>query len=117
MKKIWIVKMAVLFILMLVVKSAILMGLWNWLVPDLFHGPSIAFLQALGLIVLSKILFSGFMGCRGGHHGMKHGWWGSMKERFEHMSPEERERLRALWKQRCSRMGSKGVAGEETPGT
>ncbi len=35
------------------------MLLWNWLVPTLFNGPAITFIQALGLLVLSKILLSG----------------------------------------------------------
>ncbi len=32
--------------------------LWNWLIPDLFNGPSISYLQALGLFILTKLLFS-----------------------------------------------------------
>ncbi len=46
------------------------MHLWNWLVPALFHGPIITFWQSAGLLILSKILFSGF-GHRG--HGHHHG--------------------------------------------
>ena len=42
----------------------ITMSLWNLLIPQLFHGPILTFWQTAGLIVLSKIFFSGF-----GHGG------------------------------------------------
>jgi len=32
--------------------------LWNWLMPEIFDLPSISFLQAIGLSVLSSCLFS-----------------------------------------------------------
>ena len=38
--------------------------LWNWLVPTLFNGPEIGFVQSLGLLVLAKILFGGWGGGR-----------------------------------------------------
>jgi len=38
--------------------SLLVMLLWNWLVPALFHGPVINYLQAAGILVLSKIIFS-----------------------------------------------------------
>lgn len=34
--------------------------LWNWLCPILFELPKINFLQSLGLITLSGILFNGY---------------------------------------------------------
>ena len=34
----------------------VVMTLWNWLIPALFTGPVIGFWQALGILVLSKIL-------------------------------------------------------------
>ena len=34
--------------------------LWNWLMPAIFGLKTITFLQALGLVVLSKILLGGF---------------------------------------------------------
>lgn len=40
----------------------VVMLLWNWLVPDLFNGPEVGYWQTLGLLVLSKILFSGIGG-------------------------------------------------------
>lgn len=43
----------------------LVMFLWNWLMPTLFGFVKIGFWQAVGIIILSKILFSGF-GCGGG---------------------------------------------------
>lgn len=43
--------------------------LWNWLMPGLFHLPSIDFWQAFGLVFLSRLLFGNI----GGHHHKKHG--------------------------------------------
>jgi hypothetical protein len=54
-------KFIVIAIIGISVLSGILMLLWNWLMPDLFPGiKSITYLQALGILLLSKILFSGF---------------------------------------------------------
>lgn len=67
----------------------VLMGLWNWLMPMLFGLKTIGYWQAVGLFILSKILFGGF---RGG--GGRRGWRSRMEERWEHMTPEEREKAR-----------------------
>ena len=40
--------------------SSIIMFLWNWLIPDIFGLATISFWQALGLFILSRILFGGF---------------------------------------------------------
>lgn len=34
-----------------------IMWLWNWLIPELFNGPTITFWQSAGLFILSNILF------------------------------------------------------------
>jgi len=71
--------------------SFFVMKLWNWLMPDVFGLHMITYWQALGILVLAKILF-GSCGPRGrGWHGG--GWRHRMRERWEKMSPEERERF------------------------
>jgi hypothetical protein len=50
----------------------ITMSLWNCLIPLLFHGPVITFWQTAGLIVLSKILLSGFAPGGGRRHYRRH---------------------------------------------
>ena len=46
----------------LILFTFVVMWLWNWLVPELFNGPVLGYWQTLGLLVLSKILFSGIGG-------------------------------------------------------
>jgi hypothetical protein len=49
---------AVVFIpLFLVVCGAVTMWLWNWLMPTIFKLPTIGFWQAVGILLLSHILF------------------------------------------------------------
>ena len=41
--------------------------LWNHVMPGLFPVPSISFWQAIGLLLLGRLLFGRF-GCHGRHH-------------------------------------------------
>jgi hypothetical protein len=76
--------------------GTIVMLLWNALMPEIFHLPLIGFWQALGLLLLAKILFSGF---RGGPRGR---WtWDSLKEGWANMTPEQQEKFRQEWGRRC----------------
>ena len=71
--------------------------LWNWLLPSLFGWRQITFWQAIGLLALCRILFGGF-GLRGsGRSNFRR----RMAERWEHMTPEERERFRQGLRDRC----------------
>jgi hypothetical protein len=65
------------------------MRLWNWLMPVLFGWHLINFWQAVGILVLSKILFGGLHG----RHGGRMHWRHRMRERWERMTPEEREKF------------------------
>ena len=76
-------------ILFVVIFGLIVMTLWNWLMPPLFGLKVVTFTQAVGLVILSKILFGGFRGGPGGRH-----WRHRMMERWEQMTPEEREKFR-----------------------
>ena len=40
----------------------VVMLLWNWLIPELFTGPELNYWQTLGIMILSKILFTGVIG-------------------------------------------------------
>ena len=82
---------------LLAVLSFAVMLLWNSLVPELFRGPPLQYWQALGLLLLSRILFGGLRG-RGGWHGHRRQ---RMCERWESMTPEERARLREQFQGRC----------------
>jgi hypothetical protein len=67
--------------------------LWNRLLPALFGLPQVTFWQALGLLVLCRILFGGF-GMRGSSRSDRSDWRRRKAERWERMTPEERERFR-----------------------
>jgi hypothetical protein len=68
----------------------IIKWLWNWLTPALWGWPMITFWQAWGLLILCRILF-GRMGMAHGGGGRR---WMSRRERFQHMSPEEKARFK-----------------------
>jgi hypothetical protein len=75
----------------------IVLHLWNWLLPELFGWRQITFWQALGILLLCRILFGGF-----GFHGSGRSHIRRrMHERCQNMTPEERERfrqgMRARW--------------------
>ncbi|HEV7667919.1 MAG TPA: hypothetical protein VGS22_05310 [Thermoanaerobaculia bacterium] len=76
----------------------IVLHLWNWLLPSLFSFPQITFWQAIGLLALCRILF-GAMGGRGSGRG-RSDYRRRMADRWERMTPEERERLRQGWRGR-----------------
>ena len=79
--------MAVLFLVAVAALGAVVMVLWNAVVPALVAGARpIDYLHALGLLILSRILFGGFRG-RGGWHGRRH------FAKWETMTPQEREQF------------------------
>ena len=100
MRKHWAVK-GLLFVVCATLAVALFgfvtLGLWNWLMPSLFSLPAIGFWQALGLLVLSRLLLGGFRGRGAGHMH----WRRRMFERWERMTPEEREKFRQGMRGRC----------------
>jgi Ca2+/H+ antiporter, TMEM165/GDT1 family len=77
------------------------MLLWNALLPGIFHNiGTITYWQAFGIFILSRILFGGF---RSGHahHFPHHGSVSRLKERWNKMSDEEREKIKEEWKKCC----------------
>lgn len=68
--------------------------LWNCLIPDLFNGPVVSFWQALGLCLLGKLLFGWHGGGGGNKFGRAMDWRRKMQEKMEHMTPEERDKVR-----------------------
>lgn len=64
--------------------------LWNWLAPALFGGHLIGFWQALGLLLLCRILF----GSWGGGGGQDHRARRRKGAQWVCLTPEEREQLR-----------------------
>jgi hypothetical protein len=91
-KLIWIAPAAILGMLIFSwIGGEVVMLLWNWLAPTLFGLRQITFWQALGLLALCRILFGGF-GFGGGSR--RSSSRRRMAERWEQLTPEERERFR-----------------------
>ena len=99
------IAIAVVFLL-----SAVVMLLWNAILPPLLNVGIIGYWQALGLLVLARILF-------GGHHGWghrhRHPQWS--RHRWMQLSDEEREKIRQEWRSRCGWSGP--PAGESNQPT
>lgn len=99
----WIRKKLMIFLFIIIAClafSAAVMGLWNAILPQVLGVKNISFIQALGILLLSKILFGGFRGGWGG--GYRRGRWAEMQEKMAAMTPEEREKFKSEWKNRCS---------------
>ena len=72
------------------------MLLWNALLPAVIGVATITFWQALGILVLAKILFGGFSG-----HGHQRSHHRGGHEKWMHLTPEQREKMKKEWKSRC----------------
>jgi hypothetical protein len=71
--------------------GAIVMLLWNWLMPAVFGLACISIWQALGLLVLARILFGGMGGGRFLKMGMMNHHRNPIHEKWMKMTPEERK--------------------------
>jgi hypothetical protein len=97
-----VLKFVVMAALIITVLSFVVMRLWNWLTPALFGWHVITFWQAVGILILSKILFGGFRGRPGPHMH----WRRRMMERWAQMTPEERGKFRQSMGGRCGPWGA-----------
>jgi hypothetical protein len=62
-------------------------ALWNWLIPELFHGPVLTFWQTVGLFFLSKILLTGV--APGGHASKDNRWKTKYREKCRQKVAED----------------------------
>ena len=101
----WMVPIGIVAVLVLgFVGGHVVRLLWNWLIPPISGWTEITFWQALGLLVLGRILFGG----RGGH------WFGPPRHRF---TREQRERFRERMRARFCDKRSLREDGEPPAGT
>jgi hypothetical protein len=100
MKRRWIgrgLKIVLFVTLFIALMGQVVQHLWDWLMPGIFGLHPIDFWQAIGLLALSWILFGGFRG----RHGCRGGWRRGMKERWEQMTPAQREEFQQGLRGRC----------------
>ncbi|SEG03969.1 hypothetical protein SAMN05421819_1780 [Bryocella elongata] len=90
-------KICVMVVAILALVSLVVEHLWNWLMPSIFHLRLITYWEAMGLLVLSKLLLGGFhKHAPGGNRwNERREWKRRMKARWAGMTPEERERFKA----------------------
>ena len=103
MRRIWIRKAPIvvgLVTLGLFVFSGVVMLLWNNILPVVLHISAITFWQAMGILLLCKLLFGGFRG----RHSMRghHAWKKQMFGKWQDMTPEEKEMFANRMKGCCS---------------
>jgi hypothetical protein len=99
----------ILFFILIAVLAILVFGgavmlLWNNVLAQVANVSTITFVQALGILVLSKILFSGL---RGGWGPRRHYWKQRMTQKWNNMTPEEREKFKQEWQRRCGGWGYK----------
>ena len=82
--------------------------LWNELMPAIFGLPAISFWQALGLLILGRLLLGGFGGR--GHGFRKPRVVGGWKD----LTPDERTRFRAAMGDRCPEAFAEGAETDKT---
>lgn len=95
-KKIGLILLGIAFFALVILLTQVL---WNNLIPELFHGPVISYWQALGLLILGKLLFGWH-----GPSGNKFSNWRQRKEwkaRMANMTPEQREKMRERFRHYC----------------
>lgn len=76
----------------------VVMLLWNFLLPAIFGIKAITYIQALGVFVLSRILFGNFGFKRGFGHQHRIPY---LKQEFQNLSDEEKQKIKDKWTNRC----------------
>ena len=93
-----------------VVGSAIQL-LWNWILVDAAGMNPINIWQAIGLLVLARILFGGmFWGRRKHWKKSKRKEW---KKKWHDMSPEDKEAFKQKWRERCQNSSNTNKTHEQ----
>ena len=88
---------AIAILIFIAAGGQVVLHLWNWLLPSLLGVRTITFWQAVGLLALCRLLFGGF----GPRPLYRSGFRRRMAERFENMTPEEREKFRDGMRAAC----------------
>lgn len=85
----------VLMVLMIGAVAWAIMSLWNWLLPELLHAPTINFAQSVGLLVLCRLLLGHPFGHRcPARRFSRRDTHERLRERWQQLPDAERAKLR-----------------------
>jgi lipopolysaccharide export LptBFGC system permease protein LptF len=100
-------KCAVAGVIGLLFLGVVTFFLWNWLVPSLFNGPVITFWQAMGLLILSKIITGGFWSWKrrayDGHQKNHLYWKNRLDQKLSSLNPADRDAFKQKMKEKWCR--------------
>ena len=83
----------------LAVLTLVVHALWNGVLVDVVPVKAVTYWQALGLLLLARILFGGWPGGRRGPGGRRRERM--LAEHWESLSPEQRVKMREKMRSRC----------------
>jgi len=86
--------------------GSLVMWLWNDVASPVLHVDTVTFWQALGILVLAKILFSSFSGRSRRDYRKERMMWNNM-------TPDQREKFREEWRCRKDRWSRRGDSAAE----
>lgn len=103
----WIAILVIPIVVLLV--CLLVMILWNAILPDVLPVKAITYSQAIGIFILSRILF-GSLRFHPAWHRPK--FVNHLRERWKNMTPEEKANFRKEWRNRfdsCNPPGKEDV--------
>jgi hypothetical protein len=105
MRKKWFLLAPLMIALFIFVGGEVVLHLWNWVLPALLGWREITFWQAVGILALCRILFGNF----GGRPMWRSDFRRRMSQRWENMTPEEREKFRQGMRSGCGNFGARAT--------
>ena len=97
--------------LAIIVFGSVVMLLWNRTLVPVLHVSEVTFWQALGILILAKILFGSFGGGSASNR-----YYSKQKMMWNQMTPEQKEKFREQWKNRSRRWGFRSQDAEPGSG-
>ncbi len=90
------------FIIATFALAGVVMFLWNSILPNVAHVSIITYWQAMGLLILCRILFGNY---RFGRHQQNRPPFANQqfRQKFMNMTDEERTAFKQKWKERCAK--------------
>ncbi|MFK7772290.1 MAG: hypothetical protein AB8F94_09120 [Saprospiraceae bacterium] len=78
------------------IAGGVVMFLWNAIIPEVTGWKPLTYWQAIGLLILFKILFGGF-GRGSRRHQQRRSRWREMRNKWKGMDPAERKQMKQKW--------------------